>query len=43
MSKQELIIDKMNSILEAINEHMDNCPDCHIRAVLQKIIGDSIN
>ena len=43
MSKQELILDKMNSIIESINEHIDACPNCHLKTVLQKIIGDSIN
>jgi len=43
MSKEELILDKMNSIIEAINEHIDNCPNCHLKVILQEIIGDSIN
>jgi hypothetical protein len=43
MSKGELILDKMNLIIEAINEHMGNCPNCHLKTILRKIIGDSIN
>ena len=41
MSKEELILDKMNSIIEAINEHMVQCPKCHLKTVLESIMGDS--
>jgi hypothetical protein len=41
MTKEELILDKMNSIIEAINEHIIKCPECHLKVVLKSIIGDS--
>ena len=40
MTKEELI-DKMNSIMEAINEHIITCPQCHLKVVLKSIIGDN--
>jgi hypothetical protein len=42
MTKEELILDKMNSIIEAINEHIIKCPDCHLKGILKSIIGDTI-
>jgi hypothetical protein len=41
MNKEELILDKMNSIIEAINEHIITCPECHLKSLLKSIIGDS--
>jgi hypothetical protein len=41
MTKQELILDKMNSIVEAINEHIIKCPECHLKVVLKSILGDN--
>jgi hypothetical protein len=41
MTKDELI-DKMNSIIEAINEHILTCPECHLKSILRSLIGDSI-
>jgi len=38
MNKEELILDKMNSIIEAINEHIIRCPNCHLKSVLKSII-----
>ena len=43
MTKEELILDRMNSIIEAINEHIIKCPDCHLRTVLKSIMGDGID
>jgi hypothetical protein len=40
MTKEELILDKMNSIIEAINEHIIECPECHLKPVLKSIVGD---
>jgi hypothetical protein len=41
MTKQELILDKINSIIEAINEHITGCPDCHLKSVLKSVLGSS--
>jgi len=41
MTKEELVLDKMNSIIEAINEHVMACPDCHLKSVLKSVLGSS--
>lgn len=41
MSKEELILDKLNTMIEKISEHFTMCPDCHLKSVLKSIIGDS--
>jgi hypothetical protein len=41
MNEEELVLDKINSIIESINEHILECPDCHLKSVLKSIINDS--
>jgi hypothetical protein len=39
--REELILDKINFIIESINEHILECPNCHLKSVLKSIIRDS--
>ena len=40
MSKEEVLIDKLNSMIEMISEHLTICPECHLKSVLKSVIGD---
>ena len=43
MSKEELILDKLNMMIEKISEHFTLCPNCHLKSVLKSIMGDNLD
>ena len=40
MNKEDLVLDKMNMLVEALNEHIVLCPACHLKSILKTILED---
>lgn len=43
LSKLTPLLRKMNALIEGLEKHMDECPNCHLRPLLKSVLGNNQN